>query len=261
MNTRQTVEIAALISAYSPHLIERPVRLPKAALEQFWECSQKRLKLWLSAMSYYQRRSPEVAPSERLRLWKELEPTLEEVFVTEVLTRVWGAILTAVDEELQSHQYEPIARNVLIGHLDARKRALQLLAADSTASLEHLNRLDQIRRRVERWTDLLLGHLVEHYQVQDFAFNAQRSREFGTQQLLQSSDKPREQAWTLVLVGLRMAFPPAAISEPPNELFQHQIVASMLNCFPSDSFQPEGPFRSILEGRVSRGGNRPEMQA
>jgi hypothetical protein len=259
VNTRQTVEIAALISAYSPHMIERPVQLPKVAVEQFWESSQKRLKLWLSAMSFYQRRSAEASPGERLQLWLELEPTLEEIFVTEVLTRVWGAILTAVDEELHSHKYEAIARNVLIGHLDARKRALQLLVADSSVSLDQLNRVDQIRRRVERWTDLLLGHLVERYQVQDFAFDARRSREFGAQQLLQSSDRPREQVWTLVLVGLRMAFPTASVAEPPNELFQHQIIASILNCFPSDSFQPQGPFRSILEGRVSRGGNRPEL--
>jgi hypothetical protein len=261
VNTRQTVEIAALISAYSPHVIERPVVLPKAALEQFWECSQKRLKLWLSAMAFYQRSASDASPQERLRLWQELEPTLVEIFVTEVLARVWGAILTSVDEEMGTHQYEPIARNVLIGHLDARKRALQLLAGDAGVTLEHLHRIDQVRRRVERWTDLLLGHLVERYQVEDFAFNAERSRDFGAQQLLQSTARPREQVWALVLVGLRMAFPTAANASPPNEYFQHQIIASILNCFPADSFQPEGPFRSILEGRVCRDGNRPEIHA
>lgn len=255
------MEIAALISAYSPHVIERPVMPPKEALEQFWESSQKRLKLWLSAMTFFQRSASDASPQERLRLWQELEPTLEEIFVTEVLARVWGAILTSIDEELGTHQYEPIARNVLIGHLDARKRALQLLACDSGVTSEHLHRIDQVRRRVERWTDLLLGHLVEHYSVEDFAFNAERSRDFGSQQLLQSTDRPREQVWALVLVGLRMAFPTAANTSPPNEYFQHQIIASILACFPMDSFQPEGPFRSILEGRVCRDGNRPEMHA
>jgi len=260
VNTRQTVEFAALVSAYSSHVVERPEKLPKRALEQYWGSSQKRLKLWLSAIAFYCRRSSQVSPEERVKLWKDLEPTLSEIFVTEVLTRVWGAILTAIDRETRSQDYEPIARNVLIGHLDARKRALQLLATDSTISNDQLTEVDVVRRRVERWTDLLLGHLVERYQVDEFAFDPQRAREFGTQQLLQSSDRPREQAWTLVLVGLRMAFPIKSRQSPPNEIFQEQVIASILDCFPQDAFQPEGPFRSILESDVGRGMGRRSNQ-
>lgn len=252
MNTRQTVEFAALVSAYSPHIVERPERLPKRAMEQFWESSQKRLRLWLSALAYYQKRSLQVSPAERAQLWVELEPTLSEIFVSEILTRVWGAILTAIDQGLRTHDYEPIARNVLIGHLDARKRALQLLASDSSISIDQLARIDVIRRRVERWTDLLIGHLVERYDTRDFAFDAIRAQEFGAQQLLQSAESSREQAWTLVLVGLRMAFTIESHEDPPNELFQQQIVTSILDCFPPNAFSPEGPFRTILENNTRR---------
>lgn len=218
-------------------------------LERFWDRSQRRTKLWLMAVSRYQRQYASVAPDEHLQMWRELEPILEEIFVSEVLTRVWCAALTARDQAHGTRTHEPIARNVLLGHLDARRRALQLLVTDTTLGIEHLTSIDRIRRRVERWTDLMLGHLVETYQVDDFAFDSARAREFGAQQLLQSTERPRDQVWVLLLVGLRMAFPENS-SAPPHESLQQEIVASILACFPPTAFQSAGAFKQILEGRV-----------
>lgn len=252
MKHHHTVEIAALISAYSPHLLERRTRLPAGKLERYWDRSKRRLHLWLSAISNYQSRYLEVSPQERLHLWHDLEPVLEEIFVSEILTRIWGSILVALDQESGSHDYEPIARNVLLGHLDARRRALQLLVSDSSIAIEDLSGVDRLRRRVERWTDLLLGHLTEKYPIQDFAFDTVRSQEFGTQQLLQSAERPRDQVWGLLLVGLRMAFPVRQETmAPPNELIQHEITGAILSCYPADCFDNNGPFRSLLNSRKS----------
>lgn len=249
MNNRQTVEIAALISALSPHFVEGRDALPAGMLEKFWDRSQRRLKLWLMAVSRYQRQYTQVPPDEHLQMWRDLEPVLEEIFVSEMLTRVWGAALVARDQVGGTRANEPIARNVLLGHLDARKRALQVLVTDTTLTLEHLASIDRIRRRVERWTDLLLGHLVESYQVDDFAFDPVRAREFGTQQLLQTAERPRDQVWVLLLVGLRMAFP-ADGTAPPNELLQEEIISSIMACIPPAAFQSAGPFKPVIERRM-----------
>ena len=82
MNNRQLVEIAALVSAYSPHVVQGTVGLPAGALEKFWERSQRRLKLWLSALMHYQRRAAATASEERVVLWRDLEPVLDTVVVT-----------------------------------------------------------------------------------------------------------------------------------------------------------------------------------
>ncbi len=252
MNNRQIVEIAALVSAYSQHVVMGDAPLPPGALEKFWDRSQRRLKLWLSGLTHYQRQFPTVSPDDHHQaLWRDLVPVLEEIFVSEVLTRVWGAILTAMDQERGTHKTEPIARNVLIGHLDARKRALQILVSDPVLTLEHLHPIDTVRRRVERWTDLLLGHLVERYNVDDFAFDPHRAREFGAQQLLQSQESSRDQAWILTLIGLRTAFSDKPVG-PPNEVIQEEIIASILACFPPTAFQSEGPFRPIIAARIIR---------
>ena len=233
----------------SRHIVEGDAPLPAGMLEKFWDRSNRRLKGWLMAFSRYQRQYASVPPDEHLQMWRDLEPVLEEIFVSEVLTRVWGAALTARDQAQGTQITEPIARHVLLGQLDARKRALQLLVTDTTLGLEHLAKIDRIRRRVERWTDLLLGHLVESYQVDDFAFDPVRAREFGAQQLLQSCERPRDQVWVLLLVGLRMAFPESDVT-PPHEVLQEEIAASILGCFPPAAFQTAGPFKSILERRV-----------
>ncbi|MES2791963.1 MAG: hypothetical protein V4719_20280 [Planctomycetota bacterium] len=246
MNNRQTVEIAALISAFSPHIVEGREPLPAGMLEKFWDRSQRRLKLWLAAVTQYQRQYSRVAPNEHAQLWRDLEPILEEILTSEVLTRVWCATLTARDQAQGTRITEPIARHVLIGQLDARKRALQLLVTDTTLGFEQLTKIDRIRRRVERWTDLLLGHLVESYRVDDFAFDPVRAREFGSQQLLQSNERPRDQTWVLLLVGLQMAFPESP-TPLPHELLQGEIAASILACFPPSAFQAAGPFRPIIE--------------
>lgn len=251
MNNRQMVEIAALVSAYSQHVIAGPERLPAGALEKFWDRSQRRLKLWLSALAHYQRRFAQADSVEHEQLWNDLQPVLGEIFVSEVLTRVWGAILTAMDQARSTHFTEAIARNVLIGHLDARKRSLQLLVTDSALTVAQLGPIDSIRRRVERWTDLLLGHLVERYQVDDFAFDPSRARDFGAQQLLQNSDGTQDRAWTLLLIGLRTSFSTVPLG-PPNELIQEEIIASILACFPPGAFQPEGPFHPIITDRIIR---------
>lgn len=248
MNNRQIVEIAALVSAHSQHVILHDRGMPPGALEKFWDRSQRRLKLWLSALMRYQRQYATASPDEHQQLWNDLQPILEEIFVSEILTRVWGAILTAMDQVRGTHLTEPIARNVLIGHLDARKRALQLLVTDPALTLGHLQPIDAVRRRVERWTDLLLGHLVESYKVDDFAYDPQRAREFGAQQLLQTEEQSRDQAWILLLIGLRSAFS-AVPADPPHELIQEEIISSILACFPPSAFRTEGPFRPIINAR------------
>lgn len=250
VNNRQIVEFAAVVSAHSAHLITGNGELPAGALEKFWDRSQRRLKMWLSALAHFQRQSNEIVSDEHRQLWSDLQPVISEIFVSEILTRVWGAVLTAMDQTRGTHKLEPIARNVLIGHLDARKRALELLVSDSTLTVEELRPLDTIRRRVERWTDLLLGHLVERYHVDDFAFDANRAREFGGQQLLQNSERSHEQVWLLMLIGLRSSFTNDPTS-PPNELLQEELIASILACFPASAFEPVSPFRTILAQRLA----------
>ena len=68
----------------------------------------------------------------------------------------------------------PAARNIFAGHLDARRRLLTLLTDGRAIELPNAVRLNHLRRRVERWTDLLLAHTSGWTDVSEFAFEPAR---------------------------------------------------------------------------------------
>ena len=57
------------------------------------------------------------------RVSARLRGVLEEILVSEVLTRVWTAVLCAHDACRGAEEAGPAARSVLLGHIEARHRA------------------------------------------------------------------------------------------------------------------------------------------
>ena len=259
MNLRHSVETAALISVHSQHITESPHPITEVSLQQYWERSQRRLKVWISGLVETQRAFASAEEHSVERLWAERIPLLEEIFVSEILTRVWGATLTAADRQQRKQSAGPIALNILKGHTEARTRALSLMVNDSRLTLDNLAGIERLRRKVERWTDVLIGHLVVRYGVDEYAFHAGRAREYGEEQLRQEAESGSEHVWALVFTGLRMAFPPLPTqSHFPNEFLEHQILGTVLGCFPSAAFGADGQFLSQYSARVERSSRQPE---
>jgi len=258
LNLRQTAEIAALASAYSAHLIEGTQKLPDAALHRFWNQTKQRLHVWLRCLNRYQADLRTTAPAERRVVSKQVEPVIEEVFVSEILIRVWSAVLTAADHRRSTNHAEPIARSVLLGQLKARQLAMRLMVNCPHELLDRAALLDRLRRKTERWTDLLLGHLVVRYPVVDFAFDERRARDFGSEQLASRVAGPDDRVWDLILAGLRLAFPIKQTLLATDSGHGCQIVRSVLSTFPADAFMVDGPFKSVLHGRIDRSGIHPE---
>ena len=246
---RLTVETAALISAQSNHFITRGGPLPAGALQSFWNASKSRLNAWLTALELYPLQVGASDAATHQAAWQELQPLLAEIFTAEILTRLWGAMLVARDRVQGGREGEPIARNVLLAHLDVRRRALRLLVSESTNCEETLNDMDRLLRKVERWTDLLIGHLVLAHQLQDFAFDSRRALEFGQDQLEQMADgQSPGRVWNMLLLSLRLAFPDS-IRNAGQEL-EGDVVRSILACFPSEAFGSDGSFKSALQSRI-----------
>lgn len=258
MNLRHTIELAALISAHSEHLLGRSAPLPSVPLQRFWNSSRKRLDRWLAALEEFalELGAPPGTPLQSS--WDRIEPVIEEVFVTEVVTRVWGAVLTALDRTRGTQELEPLARNVLLGHLEARRRALGLMVTGAYVSPADVAQIDRKRRRIERWTDFLLGALVERFGVDDFAFDGERARDFGLEQRTRAASQQPGVVWDMILLSLRMAFPVDRARVSPNEDWHQEIVGSILACFPEEAFHPDGPFKSLLRCRIDRSGEQAE---
>ena len=258
MKLRFVAETAALVSAYSAHVVEAQSQVPNEFLQPYWQRSRERLHRWMKCLNERLNVDGEGIASEPGRSWHQIEAVIEEVLVSEILTRVWAAVLTAADRRRGTCHGEPVARSSLIGHIEARHLALNVIVKESHASFSELARLDRLRRSSERWTDLLLGHLVKQHGVGEFAFDERRAVDFANDQMGGGSAGTPSPVWRFVLASLRIAFPETLCQRPPNGDLTHEIVRSVIASLPADAFQPHGPLKSVLLTRINRSGLHPD---
>lgn len=250
LTLRQLAETAAFASARSTILLEGRRQIPETWLQEYWKCSRGRLVEWLRSLDALASEASVCERADQAGVWSRAEPTIAEIFVSEILTRVWAAVLTANDRNHQTCRAEPIARNTMKGHIEARNRAMTLMLSDIAVPVESLAKMDRLRRKAERWSDLLIGHLVVSYQLDELAFESDRSVEFGESQLKEILKATDEPVWEFVLTGIRLAFSTTESNPATTGVWNRGIVQSVLCSFPSDSFSESGLFKSIRRVRL-----------
>ncbi|MFH1265732.1 MAG: hypothetical protein ABIK89_08385 [Planctomycetota bacterium] len=245
MHARELIELAALVSVHGPVLARTTGRISEKSIEQYWTASKSRLDRWGRTLKCL---SNEIDGEKK---WPQLRGVLEEILTGEVLTRVWTAVMVAYDRRRGTDQGEPIARSVLIGHLEARHRVLTLLVRGPRIDAEQAVKLDRLRRRTERWTDLLIGYLMGLDDVGQFALDPDRARDFAEDLSYQSRMRGGRFAWPLLLASLRAAFGHGLGPTSPNGDLNAKIAVSILSSFPPEVFDALGLFRSAWLVRMT----------
>lgn len=243
-------EFTALVAAQAPLIIEGTSPLAEGPLCVYWQHSKT---LWPRRRRELDELCSEMVANDSSDRIQQVVTIASDLLIGELLTRVAGAVLTACDRRQRLRRAEPIARNVLTVHQQCRASVLRLLLHSTCLPADQLAELDRLRRRVERWTDMLLGPLVAHYgnELADFAFDPRRARDFGEDQSQARFGSTSRPAWSFLLAGLRSAFPspsgPTSVNDPTLP-----ILRSVLALFPEDAFHPEGPIQSLQQTRVAR---------
>ena len=176
MNTHDTAELAAHLALYSSQLVRQPTLVTDVALAEYWEASREQQSSWWRAVSLWH--SQLTSLEQAAETFPQVRPVVEEMLVSELLTRVWSAIADVHDHAFGAQAYQPIARNILIAHVDLRNRIWALLTADLALPAEVVEQMVKMRKRVERWTDLLLAHLPHPDVVATWAIDAGRMSDF-----------------------------------------------------------------------------------
>ncbi|MFN0198608.1 MAG: hypothetical protein ACKVT0_17820 [Planctomycetaceae bacterium] len=264
MSLRMMIETATLISAHSADVIYDPDALADEALYRYWRNARECHGYWLSRLNPVAgplaaipamlikgeipvSREPAVpaAHANNSSPDRSLTSVIQDVFTSEILIRIWTAILTAHDHVQKGKQTEPIARNVLIGQLQIRRYALESMVSNlgdpgTNQTIEDVNQIDAFRRRCERWCDLLIGHLLYQFPVEEFAFDIDRARDFGEQHLQERFKNSEHVIWELVRGGARLAFPDGGERTPKESELTSRLVEGILSGFPRQSFQSWG---------------------
>jgi hypothetical protein len=251
MHARELVELASILSAQGPTLIRGAPQLSSHGVQQYWTAAKCRLDRWARNLKSFAADATQVDATTVRVQWPYVRGVLEEILTGEVLTRVWTAVLCLYDRQHGGNEFESLARSIMIGHMEARHRVLMLLVRGPGVDAEGAVKLNHLRRRAERWTDLLVGHLARYGDVAELAIDAQRAVEFSRDLEFQTDQEGGRQAWPLLQASLRAAFQRGLAAVSPNEDLNAQIASAILSCFPADLFDSTGLFRSLWLYRMS----------
>jgi hypothetical protein len=247
MHAGELVQLAAVIAAHGRVLVQPGAALSPAGLQQYWAASKCRHDRWLRTLSEYVngRRQGIAVPR-----WQEVRPIVEEILLSEVLVRVWTAVLASYDRYRGACEAEPIARSVLIGQMEARHRAMKLLVYAPGVRIADATELNRLRRKAERWTDLLLARLAQSCRIDDLAPDPSRAREFAAD-LERDGDAGRGgQTWSILMASLQTAMAGLTVKPTINADLNERIAASILACFSSELFDSTCQVQSLWMARL-----------
>lgn len=251
MHSRELVELAALVAVHSPLLVNGRGRLSNVATEQYWTAARCRNDRWLRLLRQLANASHQ-SPLPATLSYARVRPVLEEILASEPLARIWTATASAYDRARGDADLEPIARNILAGQLDARCRLLQLLAENRVIDLPSGVALNQLRRRLERWTDLLLAHLSPLIDTAEFAFEPGRARDFADDLEHEDATADRHFTLQLMLSSLRASLNGVFADRSPNADLNYRISTAMLAYLGEQPAATTGLVRSAWLDRITR---------
>jgi hypothetical protein len=231
MHVRDLVELAAVVAVHAPIFARRGNHVPQTAVEQYWVASKCRIDRWLRLL----RRLNDAAgqlPLPAPLAWPRVQPVLEEILASELLTRIWTAAAVAHDENRSDENLAPIARNIWLSHLDVRRRLLALIAQGQALNAGQSEWLDKLRRRMERWSDMLLAHLNPLIDTAEFAVDAGRARDFADDLSPQATAAERTLTCQIVQASLTASLAQTLAEGSPNADLNRRIASAILACLP-----------------------------
>lgn len=272
MQARELVELAAVLAARGPAAISRGSRISAAAMDDYVAAALRRQRCWTQWLR--QMRSAN-APVKDARAW------LEEILVSEALTRVWGAIAHA--DALLAGQHSGVkspTNRVVRRHSVVRHRAMRMLAGPSVwLSVQDAADADRLRRSMARWIDLLVAHVqqglavvgrleagggrleaegsslkagLQRIDVCEFAVEPQRAREFADDLQHQHAAGLARPSLAVAAASLRAALSRQLQCASPNGELNHAVATSVVTCFASEMFDATGPYHALWATRLAR---------
>ena len=159
MRLRRLTELTALVALHRDHIIRAESPVTDASLLEYLKQSRERSRIWRSRLQLLRAERP-----KEESVSAQLHRFVSEVFANEMLTRVLTAVLVSRDVRRNESLAGPIVRHVLVSVLECRARLLEFLLG-SLSPLGVLLRVDRLRRKCERWSDLLIGELARQDDV------------------------------------------------------------------------------------------------
>lgn len=222
-------EFATLLAAHARLIAAEPSRLTDEVIGQQYVACRDRANNWMRELE--RANGAEAFSAESLLANQHpLVDLTDRVLTNDMLIRTWCAVLMLTDRTHELGRFESIAKNIHLSQSVLRNRALRQTLENSAPTPTEVNHVNAMKTKVERWTDLILGQLPEDIRVQ-FAFDADRARDFAQTYQLVDPRGPKNPVWGLVLAGIRTAFhrelPESSLVSPDDRTVLTSVLAAL----------------------------------
>lgn len=137
----------------------RPLNCRGAVVKSMWQHSRRCLQTWTATLMEFST-AMESAPNDLSeRVEREFIPLANEFFVVELGVRVWSALLAGDDDDDCDADVRIVLANNFRRWTQVRAQILSLMLSAPSSCHAALTVLDQLRRRCERWSDLLISEM------------------------------------------------------------------------------------------------------
>ena len=236
MHARELADIASWAAFNAIHLVADEESKAAVAAQRYWTSSKCRMQRWMRTLKIFEDAMRYSQPDHDP--WPSVKIVVEEILVSEVLARVWVAMMS-------SHQYfhafeemEAVAQNVYTHQIEARNRALHLILLAEERDVQVLVSTNGLRRKLERWTDLLLGQLPDSQVAVRFAFDTRRMVDFAEERQERQTrpDSDRVHWTSLYIQFFQNDLVSATERSAANPMINRDIAAGIIGFFEADRF-------------------------
>ena len=253
MHVRELIELAAVLAAHGAKALGAQTSISAAAMDDYFAAAHKRQQRWTRQLRHLRRGA---AGTFDARAW------LEEIFVSDALACVWGALLSAHQRvQVGNGPSEAITDRVAADHAQMRSQAMRLLAGRSALTPQDAADLDRLRRSMARWIDLLVAHVqrgtlqaaesATRIDVCHFAVDPERAREFADDLAHHHSACVAGQFTAVAVASLRTALSRQLRCPSPNGELNHAVATSVVSCFPAEMFDATGAYHGLWTARLA----------
>jgi len=258
MHAVELVDLASVLAIHGPSLLYRREMIPAAALHGYWTSSRSRFDGWHLQLSNCRHLIDAQAFDGIGKWWEEHSPLLEEILVSEVLSRIYAALGASLDHARDNEEISPITHSVFITHLEARSRALRLIIDCRVTNLEAAVRMNQLRSRMERWSDCLLAQLfaAEPQRGFRYAMELRRYQHLANEiHELPPGEARQAAAWS-VAAGIGQELRYRCRAAAPSREHNQGIGDAVLMCLRPDLFDSLGTCKSLWLHRLEHSADR-----
>ena len=163
MHSFYSAILASVLAQNIAAFTQNGATVPFNSVAEYWCSSRSRLDLWEQAIIRLRRTERGKAYELLEQWWTQHHELLEEVFVTEALTRVVAASLGEQKIEGREGNFAPVSDSIFLLHHDMTNEIRRAMLRHQLGSASpHFARLNRVRLTSQKLADTLLGWISVH---------------------------------------------------------------------------------------------------